>query len=73
MTDPRFPIGKFHYEGVPSAEQRQKFIGDIAQTPTALRAAVEGLSQQQLDTPYREGGWTARQVVHHIPDSHMNA
>jgi hypothetical protein len=73
MTDPRFPIGKFHYEGVPSAEQRQKFIGDIAQTPTALRAAVEGLSQQQLDTPYREGGWTARQVVHHLPDSHMNA
>jgi len=73
MTDPRFPIGKFHYEGAPSAEQRQKFIADISQTPTALRAAVEGLSQQQLDTPYREGGWTARQVVHHVPDSHMNA
>ena len=73
MTDPRFPIGKFHYEGAPSAEQRQKFIADISQTPTALRAAVEGLSQQQLDTPYREGGWTARQVVHHVPDSHMYA
>ena len=73
MTDPRFPIGTFHYEGAPSAEQRQKFIADISQTPTALRAAIEGLSQQQLDTPYREGGCTARQVVHHIPDSHMNA
>lgn len=73
MTDPRFPIGKFHYEGPPSEQQRQKFIADIAQTPLALRAAIAGLSQQQLDTPYREGGWTVRQVVHHVPDSHMNA
>lgn len=73
MADPRFPIGKFHYEGAPSQEQREKFIADIAQTPIALRAAVEGLSHPQLDTPYREGGWTVRQVVHHIPDSHMNA
>jgi DinB superfamily len=73
MNDPRFPIGKFHYEGPPSAEQRQQFIADIAQAPVALRAAVEGLSQQQLDTPYRNGGWTVRQVVHHVPDSHMNA
>jgi len=73
MTDPRFPIGKFHYEGVPSEEQRDKFIADIAQTPLTLRAAVEGLSEPQLDTPYREGGWTVRQVVHHVPDSHMNA
>jgi len=73
MNDPRFPIGKFHYEGSPSAEQRQKFIADIAQAPVALRTSVEGLSQQQLDTPYRDGGWTVRQVVHHVPDSHMNA
>ena len=73
MADPRFPIGKFHYEGAPSQEQREKFIADIAQTPIALRAAVEGLSHPQLDTPYREGGWTVRQVVHHVPDSHMNA
>lgn len=73
MTDPRFPIGKFHYEGAPSEGQRNKFIAEIAQTPISLRAAVEGLSQPQLDTPYREGGWTVRQVVHHIPDSHMNA
>ena len=73
MNDPRFPIGKFHYEGPPSEEQREKFIADIAQTPISLRAAVDGLSEPQLDTPYREGGWTVRQVVHHVPDSHMNA
>lgn len=73
MSDPRFPIGKFHYEGPPSEAQRSAFIADIANTPTALRAAVAGLSPQQLDTPYREGGWTVRQVVHHMPDSHMNA
>ncbi|HZQ18805.1 MAG TPA: bacillithiol transferase BstA [Terriglobales bacterium] len=73
MTDPRYPIGKFHYEGTPSKEQRAKFISDIEQTPSAIRAAVKDLSPQQLDTPYREGGWTVRQVVHHVPDSHMNA
>ena len=73
MSDPRFPIGKFHYEGPPSEAQRQGFIADIANTPAALRAADAGLSPQQLDTPYREGGWTVRQVVHHVPDSHMNA
>jgi hypothetical protein len=73
MDDLRFPIGKFHYEGPPSEERRQKLIGEIAHTPAALRAAVEGLSEAQLETPYREGGWTVRQVVHHVPDSHMNA
>jgi hypothetical protein len=73
MNDPRFPIGKFHYEGPPSEKQCQQFIADIAQAPVALRTSVEGLSPQQLDTPYREGGWTVRQVVHHLPDSHMNA
>src|SRR5690348_6041414 len=73
MSDPRFPIGKFHYEGTPSAGQRQKFIAEIEQTPTAIRAAVQGLSPQQLETPYRDGGWTVRQVVHHVPESHMNA
>src|SRR5689334_21485880 len=73
MSDPRFPIGKFHYGGPPSEAQRQAFIQEIANTPKALRAAVAELSQQQLDAPYREGGWTVRQVVHHLPDSHMNA
>jgi hypothetical protein len=73
MSDPRFPIGKFHYEGTPSKEQLAKFISEIEQTPAAIRSAVGGLSPQQLDTPYRDGGWTVRQVVHHVPDSHMNA
>jgi len=73
MSDPRFPIGKFHFDGPPSGDQRTKLIDDIGETPAALRAAVEGLSAQQLDTPYREGGWTVRQVAHHVPDSHMNA
>jgi uncharacterized damage-inducible protein DinB len=73
MSDPRYPIGKFTYEGPPSEEQRAKLVEDIAQAPAALRAAVSGLSPEQIATPYREGGWTVRQVVHHVPDSHMNA
>jgi uncharacterized damage-inducible protein DinB len=73
MSDPRFPIGKFHYEGAPSPEQRRKFISEIEQTPAAIRAAVHRLSPEQLDTPYRDGGWNVRQVVHHVPESHMNA
>ena len=73
MTDPRFPIGKFHFDGPPSEDQRKNLINDIEQAPSALRAAVKGLSPQQLDTPYRDGGWTVRQVIHHLPDSHMNA
>ena len=73
MIDPRFPIGKFHYDGPPNAVQKQAFLDDIAKTPANLRAAVKGLSEAQLDTPYRDGGWTVRQVVHHLPDSHMNS
>src|SRR5258708_9466980 len=73
MNDARYPIGKFHFEGPPSEDQRRELIDDIGETPAALRAAVGGLSAQQLDTPYREGGWTVRQVAHHVPDSHMNA
>jgi hypothetical protein len=71
--DPRYPVGKFHYEGRPSEEQRAKFIDEIEKAPAALRAAVQGLSPQQIETPYRDGGWTVRQVVHHVPESHMNA
>jgi uncharacterized damage-inducible protein DinB len=73
MPDPRFPIGKFHFDATPTPDQRTQLIANIEQTPAALRAAVAGLSPQQLDTPYREGGWTVRQVAHHVPDSHMNA
>ena len=73
MADPRFPIGKFHYEGPPSADQRRKLIAEIEQTPAAIRAAVQDLSPTQMDTPYRDAGWNVRQVVHHVPESHMNA
>ena len=73
MPDPRFPIGKFNYEGTPSAGQREKFIAEIEHTPAAIRAAVQGLSPKQLETAYRDGGWNLRQVVHHVPESHMNA
>jgi uncharacterized damage-inducible protein DinB len=73
MTDLRFPIGKFHYEGPTTQQQMVTFLNDVAQTPANLRAAVEGLSDSQLDTPYRPEGWTVRQVVHHVPDSHLNS
>ncbi len=68
-----FPIGKFNYGGPTTAEQKSVFIDEIAQTPARLKAAIAGLSNQQLDTPYRPGGWTVRQVVHHVPDSHLNS
>lgn len=68
----RYPIGKFHFSG-PSAEDRKQFLADIEEAPKQLRAAVAGLSREQLNTPYRDGGWTVQQVVHHLPDSHMNA
>jgi uncharacterized damage-inducible protein DinB len=54
-------------------EERRTWIADVAETPAKLRAAVAGLTAAQLDTPYRPGGWTVRQVVHHVPDSHINA
>jgi hypothetical protein len=73
MTDLRYPIGKFRYDGPPNDEQKRQFIDEIARTPASLRDAVSPLSDQQLDTPYRPGGWTVRQVVHHLPDSHMNS
>lgn len=73
MSDPRFPIGKFAFPGSFTEDQRQQCISDIVATPSSLSQAVKGLSPQQLDTPYREGGWTVRQVVHHVPDSHLNA
>jgi uncharacterized damage-inducible protein DinB len=73
MEDPRYPIGPFRFDGKAGPELREHWIGEIAAAPGALRAAVAGLSPQQLDTPYREQGWTVRQVVHHVPDSHLNA
>lgn len=73
MTDPRYPIGEFSFDGTLTEAQKAKHLDDIEQTPARLRAAVRGLSDQQVDTPYREGGWTVRQVVHHVPESHMNS
>lgn len=72
-TDPRYPIGTFTFTGEVSSVRRSEWIAAIAAAPARLRAAVEGLGESQLDTPYRDGGWTVRQVVHHVPDSHMNA
>jgi uncharacterized damage-inducible protein DinB len=71
--DLRYPIGPFEFDGQPSEQQIKQFISDIEQAPSRLRAALAGLSEQQLETPYRPGGWTLRQVVHHVPESHMNA
>ena len=73
MIDPRYPIGPFQSRTQLDAGERRDLIDDIAATPARMRAAVAGLTDAQLDTPYREGGWTLRQVVHHVPDSHMNA
>src|SRR5213592_2857043 len=71
--DPRYPIGKFNWSGSSTAEQRSRFIDEIAAVPQLMRSAVAGLNSSQLDTPYRADGWTVRQVVHHVPDSHLNA
>ena len=73
MTDLRYPVGKFTPGASVSDSQRKALIDDIARTPAAMRSAVAGLTPAQLDTPYRPGGWTVRQVVHHVPDSHMHA
>jgi hypothetical protein len=69
----QYPIGKFTKVEHIDNEQRERFIQEIAAAPKELRKAVEGLDPSQLNTPYREEGWTVRQVVHHLPDSHMNA
>lgn len=71
--DPRFPIGPYASPGNVAAAERIDAITTLAELPGHLRDAVEGLDDSQLDTPYREGGWTVRQVTHHVADSHMNA
>ncbi len=72
-SDPRFPTGKFNYDADVTPDKRRTSVAAIRATPAALRAAVNGLSEAQVNTPYRDGGWTVRQVVHHVPESHMNA
>jgi uncharacterized damage-inducible protein DinB len=69
----RFPIGEFKRVNALTDHERRASIEAIAEAPARLRAAVAGLGAEQLDTPYRTGGWTVRQVVHHLPDSHMNS
>ena len=71
--DPRYPIGKFRLEGEVTPERRKGWIAELEALPSRLRDAVSGLDDAQLDTPYRPDGWTVRQVLHHVPDSHMNA
>ncbi len=68
-----YPIGKFQWTGPNTESERAAFIDAIAAVPQKLRAAVANLNEKQLDTPYRPGGWTVRQTVHHIADSHINA
>ncbi|MEO8085286.1 MAG: YfiT family bacillithiol transferase [Bacteroidota bacterium] len=73
METLRYPIGKFSAPPSVSKEDIQGWIQTIEQIPSQMREAVKNLDDAQLDTPYRDGGWTIRQVVHHVPDSHMNA
>jgi uncharacterized damage-inducible protein DinB len=71
--DARYPIGDFEMEKEVTAAKREQAIAEISEAPKKLRAAVAGLNDAQLDTPYRQGGWTVRQLVHHVADSHVNA
>jgi len=71
--DLRYPVGEFRFPKSVSAEDLTRFIEQIADTPARMRAAIAGLAEDQLDTPYRPGGWTVRQVAHHVPDSHINS
>ena len=73
MSDPRYPVGGFRLEGPVTPRLLAAWLDEIAAAPARLREAVCGLDDAKLDTPYREGGWTVRQVVHHLPDSHLNA
>jgi len=72
-TDPRYPVGPYERRDSLTPAERQTCITNITAAPARMREAVRGLTDEQLDTPYREGGWTVRQVVHHVPDSHLNA
>ncbi|TVX96318.1 YfiT family bacillithiol transferase [Cohnella terricola] len=71
--DKRYPIGRFDYSGKVSSTQREIWINEIEEFPSKLKEAVNDLSEDQLDLRYRDGGWTIRQVVHHLADSHMNS
>lgn len=70
--DPRYPIGKFEPQPF-SADQKKKWLQDLQFLPALVEQSIENLDEHQLDTPYREGGWTVRQLIHHVADSHINA
>jgi hypothetical protein len=72
-TDLRYPIGKFQRPDAVTAEDRASWIATLASAPARFREAVRNLDDAQLDTPYRPDGWTVRQVVHHVADSHLNS
>ncbi len=72
-VDLRYPVGKWEKKGPLTHDEREKMIESVAAAPERVRAATAGLNDSQLNTPYRPGGWTVRQTVHHIADSHMNA
>src|SRR6478735_1554108 len=71
--DLRYPIGQFQAPAAITPERIAEWIAEIAAAPARFREAVQGLDDAQLDTPYRPGGWTVRQVIHHVPDSHINS
>ena len=73
MEDLRFPVGRFQPSKAITPELKKVWIQEISEAPREMRRATTGLSDTQLDTPYRPEGWTVRQVVHHVPDSHMNS
>lgn len=73
MEELRYPIGKFEYKGWQTATERNALILQFAEIPSLLREAVANLTDEQLNTPYRPQGWSVRQVLHHVPDSHANA
>jgi len=73
VDDLRYPIGRFKAPSAITAQDRAAHIAVLRELPGRLTSAVNGLNDAQLDTPYRDGGWTVRQVVHHVPDSHLNA
>ncbi len=73
MPDLRYPVGEFVARATITHIERQALIASLDETPARLRAAIAGLSEEQLETPYRPDGWTVRQTVHHVADSHINA
>ena len=69
----RYPLGRFRFNSNADEKEIKKWISNIEKLPTNLQKALKGLNEKKLDTPYREGGWMVKQVVHHLADSHMNA